>query len=302
MQSIKPTSHEHWLELRSKDLTSTEISSLFNLSPYMTEFELHHRKASGAVITIEESERMYWGNKLQDAIAEGIAEKKGWKIRRMDEYARIPELRIGSSFDYMVLEPTPGLLEIKNVDGIVFKDGWEADDDGNLEAPPHIELQVQHQLMITGMPVCWIGTLVGGNKIQILERRPDERIWNEIKEKAAEFWGRIDRGEDPNPDFVRDAEFISQLYGFAEPGKVIDVEFDEDFAELAGSHRHIGQEIKRLEELRDACKAQMLMKMGDAEKAVGNGFSVSAGVVAGAYIAYDRKPYRTFRTNWKKVK
>src|SRR3990167_5628915 len=99
---IKPTSEADWLSLRTLDITSTEISALFGCSPYSTAFELWHRKKSGVIVQLKENERMFWGTKLQDAIAAGIAEEQGWAIRRMNEYIRNAELRIGSSFDFAI--------------------------------------------------------------------------------------------------------------------------------------------------------------------------------------------------------
>ena len=97
-QSIISNNEQEWLALRLEDITSTEVSALFNLSPYQTEFELWHRKKNKEIVTIEANQRMKWGTRLQDSIARGIAEDNGWNVRRMDEYVRIPELRIGSSF------------------------------------------------------------------------------------------------------------------------------------------------------------------------------------------------------------
>jgi putative phage-type endonuclease len=180
IERLKPESEDHWLALRTQDITSTEISALFNLSPYSTYFELWHRKKEAVVVRLEENERMKWGSRLESAIAEGIAEDHGWIVRRMDEYIRDKDMRIGASFDFSIEEwkvgtATPeyekGLLEIKNVDSLVFRDGWTQDEDGDLEAPAHIELQVQQQLLLTGRPVVHIGALVGGNKVQMIERQ-----------------------------------------------------------------------------------------------------------------------------------
>ncbi len=116
--SILPKNETHWLEMRAQDITSTEISALFGISPYMTLFETWHRHKGNIVSSFEENERSTWGLRLQDSIAKGIAEDEGWKIRRMDEYMRNEKLRAGSSFDFDINGKE--LLEIKNVDGRVI--------------------------------------------------------------------------------------------------------------------------------------------------------------------------------------
>lgn len=311
VEIIMPESQAHWLALRTMDVTSTEVAALFGLSPYITQFELWHRKKEGTVVKIEENERMKWGTRLQDSIANGIAQDQSWKVRRMDEYFRDSELRIGSSFDFEIMEFIPGvpagpdergLLEIKNVDALIFRDGWAFDEDGDLEAPPHIELQVQHQMLLTKRPVVYLGALVGGNKVQLIERRPDESVFKAITQKVTDFWESIDANRPPTPDFIRDAEYISQIYGFADPGKVFDAREDDEFGMWAHEHKRLGEEIKQMTEVRDGFKSRMLMRMQDAEKVIGNGFTISAGIIGEAEVSYIRKPYRMFKPTWKKVK
>jgi len=309
---ITPKNEPHWLELRTNDITSTDVSALFNISPYLTHFELWHRKKNKTVVELEPSEVMKWGQRLQDAIAHGVAEDNGWEIRRMAEYIRIPELRIGSSFDYELfpLEYNPkdvnftelGILEIKNVFGLIFKDQWLEDEGGNIEAPPHIEIQVQHQLLVSDRAFAYIATLVSGNKVVLLKREPNPSIQQAIKTKCAEFWASIDSGEEPKPDFSQDAEFIGKLMNYAEPGKVVDFRSDTSFQEKCEEHKRLGDIEKDAKTKRDAIKAELLTKIGDAEKVLGDGFSITAGLIAPAHISYDRDGYRMFRINWPRGK
>ena len=222
IEIIQPNDEKQWLELRTKDITSTEVSALFGISPYMTKFELWHRKHRGEVVKFDPNERMKWGTRLQDAIAAGIAEENKWSVMRMTEYIRDPELRAGASFDFSLdtyesENSEPGLLEIKNVDSLQFKNGWTQDDEGNIEAPLHIEIQVQHQLMVSQRQFAYIGALVGGNKLVLIKRTRDENVIRRIREVIAEFWGTIEANIPPSPDFEKDADFIKDLYKYAEP-------------------------------------------------------------------------------------
>ena len=47
VQTITPSSKQDWLKARTEDITSTEVSALFGISPYTTAFELWHRKHDG---------------------------------------------------------------------------------------------------------------------------------------------------------------------------------------------------------------------------------------------------------------
>lgn len=303
IETITPENERHWLELRTLDVTSTEVSALFDCSPYLTHFELWHRKRNNTVVDMVATERMKWGTRLQDSIAKGIGEDQGWYIRRMYEYKRDTDLRIGASFDFEILAgavTTVALLEIKNVDSLAFKEGWLIDGD-DIEAPPHIELQVQHQLLVSGLPLAYIGALVGGNRVILLKREANKDIQHAIMEKVAAFWKSIESDNQPQPDFLKDAKFISELYGYAEPGKVLDSSHDEVMQARATEYRKCSTRIKELEKERDALKAEMLMSIGDHEKVIGGDWTISAGLVGPAHIEYDRDGYRLFKLNWKKI-
>lgn len=296
-QTITPKDKLHWLELRAQDLTSTEISALFDASPYATRFEVWHRHKGNDVAEIQESERMKWGSRLETAIATGIASDRGWQVKLFKDYMRVPELRIGSSFDFK-LDDGP-LLEIKNVDALQFRDGWLIEG-GDIEAPLHIELQVQHQMLVAGVDKAYIGALVGGNQVYVLERDADPEIHKAIIKKATEFWASIDANCEPQPNFERDAEVIARLYGYAEPNKVLAA--NDQITHLAMQYRDISAQIKQATLTKDAIKAEILTLIGNAEKVKGDQFTVSAGMIGPAHVEYDREGYRNFKIIFKKGK
>lgn len=324
MQIINPTNEQHWLELRTKDITSTEIGALFGIhsaSYIPTEFELWNRKKNNFAVDFYPNERVVWGKRLEDTIAHGVAEDNGWIVRKMTEYIRDPELRIGASFDFSI-EPKPGdltftndrniapisvggLLEIKNVDSYQLKQKWEIGKDEEtgaetIEAPLHIEVQVQHQLLVSGREFAYIAALVGGNKVILIKRERDAAVHEAIKEKAAAFWKSIDDNVPPTPNFERDAKFIAKLYGYAEAGKVFDARGNGELLELLRTYRQAQQDEKDAKARKDGVKAELLTVIGEAEKVTGDGWTVSAGMVAGGAVSYVRSPYRNFKPSFKK--
>jgi len=105
--------HEHWLRERSLDITSTDIGALFNISPYNTSFELWNLKNGVIENDFKETDRIKWGRKLEDAIAEMAAEELGLDVSPFKTYMRIPGEGIGSSFDYAIMKngSRDGILE-----------------------------------------------------------------------------------------------------------------------------------------------------------------------------------------------
>lgn len=288
---VLPESKDHWLQLRHGNINSTEVSALFNCNPYITQYELYHRKNSSDVGELVENERMKWGNRLQDSIAKGVADDLGLEIRPMSEYIYDKDLRIGSSFDYLATN-RDAIVEIKNVDSLVYNKQWSDD-----EAPAHIELQVQAQLLVSGKRKAYICALVGGNTLKVIERDYVEDVGLAILIKVAEFWGM---SAAPTPNFEADSEFIKKIYNYGEPNKIVDPSAALD--SLAFRYKELSQNIKMIESSLDAVKAEMLTIIKDAEKCKGSFYTISAGMVAESQVSFTRKAYRNFRINFKKEK
>lgn len=284
---------EEWLTLRAEDITSTECSALFNCSPYSTPYTLYHAKTGQLEVEFELNDRIRWGNRLETAIAYGIAEDTGLIVEPFKVYARIPELRMGSSFDFKIIglddsysgtdetyrdlfrENGPGIMEVKNVDGLQFKRAWIADDH-IMEAPPHIELQVQHQQEAADMEWTLIAPLVGGNTPMPFARLRDRRIGQAIVDKVGEFWHNVKIGKAPDPDFSQDADTIAQLL-YQDNGEVVDMGDNEQLKALILKHEAAGEAFKSAEDTKKALKAEILLTIGHAAKVLVPGFSISAG-------------------------
>jgi putative phage-type endonuclease len=281
-QVIQITSEAQWLAERTKDITSTEAAVLFGLSPYKTEFELFHEKRDGKVVSFEPNERMKWGNRLESAIAHGAAEDQGWKIAPLKVYMRDEDARLGSSFDFEILSSANGrgILEVKNVDGLQYHNNWIDDGAGNIEAPEHIELQIQHQMEVAGYDWTALVALVGGNEQKIVLRNRDREIGKSIREHAQAFWDRVAKNTPPSADYVSDAEFIiKQLRREADDGLI--AEADADLETLIERFNYLHTTVAEQEQLKQATRAQILERIGKASKVITSFGSLSAGPVKG---------------------
>jgi len=274
-ERITHKSKDEWLAARTQDITSTEISCLFDGNPYKTRFELWHQKKLGDVVSIPDTDRMKWGRRLEDAIARGIAEDEGWDVRAWNTYERIPELRLGSSFDFRILNNPKAVLEIKCIDGWVYKLAW-LDDGGELEAPPHMEFQLQHEMLVSGYDRAFLYALVGGNEIIKIEREANPVMQERIIEEAQRFWDSIAAGEEPTPDYTRDGGNIRRKYSTTNPDTTLNAAGDDRFAQLCRADIEMSATAKAAKDTRDACRAEILDIIGHNEYAVTDGYRVSA--------------------------
>lgn len=281
-----------WLAMRAADITSTEAAVLFGCSPYSTLYRLFHAKTGQIEADFELNDRIKWGNRLEAAIAHGIAEDTGLVVEPFKVYARIPELRMGSSFDFKIIglakdyagtdetyrdafrDNGPGIMEVKNVDGLQFRRGWIAD--GQIrEAPPHIELQVQHQLETADMEWSLIAPLVGGNTPMPFMRMRDRQIGGAIVDKVGTFWHMVDTGKAPAPDFKQDHDTIVELL-HNDNGETLDMSDNPRLIELVRLHESASKVYSDVEQKKKAIKAEILTLIGHHAKVTGPGFSICA--------------------------
>lgn len=319
MTMLYPKSRQEWLELRHKYVSSTESPALFGMSPYSTAFEIAVLKKSPTPPPeYGDNERMAWGLRLQRAIADGIAEEFGVKIRAMSGYATNGGM--GASFDFEIVGHVEGpfegdtrlrglytqfgagVLEIKNVDGLVFKNEWSVVDK-MIEAPAHIEIQVQHQLECCERKWAAIGVLIGGNRQEVILRMRDTDVGQAIRAKVNRFWSELQKGVMPPVTLPEDVQIIKTLYGHAEPESVLDARGDETIKSLCAKYSVFQKAEKEAKDQKDSAIAELLMKIGTAEKVLVDGYSISAGVVGETVVEqYTRKAYRNCRIYVKKDK
>jgi predicted phage-related endonuclease len=189
------------------------------------------------------------------------------------------------------------LLEIKNVDSLVFRNEWTEDEDGNIEPPLHILFQVHTQMLVSGITTAYVAALVGGNRASLYRCEYDEQIGARIIEEADKLWN----GPEPTPDFHRDADVIAKLYGYSEPDSVMQATPDmERLMAEADEHRRLSAVHNDEYEAR---QAELRMLSGRAERVEAEGYTLSLGMRAPVEVkAHTRAGYRGFNLTKRKRK
>lgn len=309
-ETLHYASEAEWLEARKFDVTSTEVAALFGCSPYLTEYELFHLKTGAIESSFQMNERVEVGQVIEPAIASLASRRLGIELVPFKEYKRIVEVRAGASFDFRSTS-SDIIVECKNVDSLEFKKKWLTEAD-NIEAPPHIELQVQAQMEVADVERCFIAALVGGNELKLIERERDRQIGAIIRAKVSAFWQRVATGEAPPPNFEQDASTIALLYANSSDN-VVDMTADERLRELCLAYKLAGADEDSAKKRKEAAKAEILTLIGDAGKVLASGYTISATTVAenkgtiitpemvGTYVGA-RKGYRNMRISEAKSK
>ena len=305
--TIKITDKQKWLELRANDITSTDVSSLFKCNPYATKLELFYRKRDKEAGEFKTSERMEWGNKLEALIAEKFADDYELAVAPLKDYITVPELKIGSSFDYRIIDESrgDGILEIKNVDSLIYKNNWTEDENG-IQAPFHIELQLQHQLLVSELQYGYIVALVGGNTLKVAYRDRDEAVIERIQQECADFWNDVEADKAPQPSYPEDADVVIARANKADSEKSIDAKDNIDLQLAIDAYEWRYKNHKKMADELKQRKAEILDLIGDASKVFSEKGKFACGLtkeskgklvtqdMVGTYIN-PRKAFRNFR-------
>lgn len=270
-------------QFRASVVGASEAAALFDCSPYLTRFELWHRK-KGNIDTpafneirddgTPDNERIYWGVKLEAAIIEAAKERYGYTDR--EQLERLTNGKgLGGHPDRRVICPKrgPGILEIKTVDWLERKKWGD-------EPPMNYLLQSQAYQGLDGVQWGDVLVLVGGNKLERFSYDFRPKIYAEIEKRVEEFWRSVEANEPPPPDYERDLDTIADLHRNA-TDEVADLTGDNLAAVAAAEYLRAAEEATAATKRKDKAKAELLDKVGAASTGLVNGFLIRATAVAG---------------------
>lgn len=286
---------EAWLKARRDGIGASDAAAVLGESPFASPFAVYCDKL-GLSEQIAETEQMLWGRLLEPVVADRYQAETG---RQLVDPGRFT-LRTSASRPFMLATLDreilgdargPGVLEIKTTNQ--FRgDNW-AD-----EPPVQYQIQVQHQLAVTGYAWGSLAVLIGGQRFLWCDVERNDRFIALMIEREAEFWDRVLRQDAPDPAATKaDRALLAALYP-QDTGEVIDLPgealgWDAQRIEAA-------EQIKHWESVRDAAENLLKAQIGAASVGVlSNGIKYT-------WRSSDRKGYtvapttvRTLRRSMK---
>lgn len=260
---------------RATVVGASEVAALFDASPYVTRFELWHRK-NGTIATPDfgGNERIEFGIRLEPVIIEAAVDRYGYTL--LDTPKRYDNGKgLGGHPDQLAMCPRrgKGILEVKTADWLVAKKWGD-------EPPLHYLLQ---NLAYQGLAeVEWgdVIVLVGGNELRRYEYQFRPVIYADIEARVVEFWQSVKAGKPPKPDYTRDGDTIAELIG-APDETVIDLRLDNRACLLAAEYLDAKQRMKGAEQDAEAAKAELMEKIGTAGVAMLEGYRIGCNMTKG---------------------
>lgn len=273
MTALQPIHGDGDDAFRSTVVGASEVAALFDRHPWLTHFELWHRK-NGTVATPDFAgdERTYWGMMLEPVIIAGACERFGYE--RIETPRRLDNGKgLGGHPDQIVMCPRRGrgILEVKTADWLIAK-GW-----GD-EPPLNYLLQIMSYMGLAGCDWGDVIVLVGGNELRRFEYQFRPVIYADIEARVEQFWKSVRDGEAPKPDFARDGGTISALYPDATDA-VVDLR-GNNLAAIAATNWLDGKALeKQGKAMAEAAQAEIMDKMGEAGVALLDGMTVKCPTV-----------------------
>ncbi len=216
---IACTSDAEWAEQRRQGIGASEAAAVLGASPWASALSVWARKL-GLDDDVVDSEAMEWGSELEPIIANKYQRVTG---RALSDLGRYTVLR-GIESPWMqctldrVIAPVPehvgpGVLEIKTA-GAQFMREWE--DTG---VPVHYQIQVQHQLAVTGYRWGAVAVLIGGQRFRQIDIERDDDLIERLAQAEEAFWHDYVLAQEPPPPDGTEAtrDLLARLYPKPDP-------------------------------------------------------------------------------------
>ncbi|MGS1120366.1 YqaJ viral recombinase family nuclease [Rhodanobacter sp. UC4436_H3] len=261
-----------WLAVRQGGVGSSDAAAAVGLSPYKSQLELWLEKTGRAAAKAETTgmdDPCYWGTLLEPYVATAYQQKTGRKVRRVNAVLQHPTFNFMlANLDREVVgSPDVQILECKTAGEFgsrLWKDG----------VPEYVQLQVQHQLAVTGNAAADVAVLLCGQKLEIHRIERDDEVIARLVVLETTFWQCVEQDVPPSADGSESAaRALRQLY----PGNDTTLDFgqDEALCETFTALSALKAELEEKERLAEQCKQTIQQAMGDASRAVFQGGEVT---------------------------
>lgn len=265
--STKDMDRETWLEVRRQGIGSSDAAAAVGLNPYQSQLELWmHKVGKGHLLpTIDPNDAtspMYWGTLLEPIVAAHYTKRTGNRVRRINAVLRHPKVPwMLANIDREVIgSDSVQILECKTA-GLNGARLWK---DG---VPEYIQLQVMHQLAVTGKQAADVAVLICGQELQVHRIERDEAMIAQLIALEAQFWEWVTFKQEPPADASESAATaLRSLYAY-DQGDAIDLSEDNAASGAFIQLQQVRQQLSDCETKEAQLKHQIQQRMGTASTA-----------------------------------
>jgi putative phage-type endonuclease len=289
-------SRADWLEQRKTGIGASEASAALGVNPYKSPIELWAEKCGLCEPPdLSENEAVEFGVRLERPIGEAYQARTGrevnfWPQDMIAVHPDIPWMLCTPDARQLPepgLEREVGVLQIKTA-GAFMASEWA-------DGPPlHYQVQIQHEMLVTGHSWGTLVVLIGGQKLRYFDCQANDKFAAALVSKLGAFWECVQTRTPPEVDASLSTARILEKLHPSDNGQA--VALPEDAAQWDADLKGCKAKIKELEEFARDRENRLKQAIGGCTYGVlpdGGRFSWKTTERAG----YEVKPttYRTLR-------
>jgi len=266
--STKDLSRAAWLDVRKRGIGSSDSSAAIGLNPYKSPLELWLEKTNRDQHLTkpnpdDDTAPVFWGVVLEPIVASQYQRRSGNKVRKVNAVLQHPEnpwmlanidREVVGSADVQILEcKTAGINGAK-----LWRDG----------VPRYVEVQVMHQLAVTGKQAADVAVLLGGQQLEVYRIERDELLIKHLIELERQFWHYVETDTPPPADGSDSAERALRLLYPEDDGEELDLTQDQALNEAFFTLKQVRHTQAELNQRESELKQMLQQAIGSASKAL----------------------------------
>ena len=134
--------------------------------------------------------------------------------------------------------------------------------------PEYVQLQVMHQLAVTGKQAADVAVLLGGQELQVFRIERDDTLIAQLVALEQQFWGYVERDQEPPADGSASAELALRCLYPRDSGTTLDFSTDLEMSGVFSDLLAVREVITTQTALESQLKQRIQQRMGEATRAV----------------------------------
>lgn len=259
---------QQWLAVRKNGIGSSDAAAAVGLNPYKSPLELWLEK-TGRDANLpkpdptDDTSPTYWGTLLEPLVAAQYSRRTGRRVRRVNavlQHASEPWML--ANLDREVIgEANVQILECKTA-GLNGARLWREG------VPEYVQLQVMHQLAVTGKQAADVAVLVCGHELQVHRVNRDDEMIRHLMQLEREFWECVRADRQPAADGSESADRALRALYPRDSGGEVDFRGDLEMAAVFSHLVSVRAALEEQGEREAKLKQRIQERMGIATRAL----------------------------------
>lgn len=284
LADTRDLSREDWLEQRKKGIGGSDVSAIAGLNKWKSPVGVYLDKTGQSPEEDTAGEAAYWGNVMEDIVAQEFSIRTGIRVRKRNAILQHPDHPFMlANVDRLIVGKAEG-LECKTASEYL-RGEWEDE-----EVPAAYLLQCQHYMAVTGYKAWHIAVLVGGNKFIHKKIERDEELIQYLIDIEEDFWNNHVLAEIPPAFDGTDAstDLLKAMYPEEQPST--EIKLGNDVEQMLEAMDQLTEDIKDFTTKKKEYENRIKAILGEKEK----------GHTLNRIVTW--KSYETNRIDFKRLK